>query len=108
MPFDGKNFHEQVAAEDDVLRTLQDARHRITNPEDWCKSYFAANGAVCALGALEESCGGRWIGREYLLRAIPTEFPHRSVIVFNDDCSTTHADVLALFDRAIAARRAEP
>ncbi|MEL6388391.1 MAG: hypothetical protein AAFR00_13655 [Pseudomonadota bacterium] len=43
--------------------------------------------------------------RKLLVQALPGELA--SVVSFNDDPDTTHADILALFDRAIAAAEAE-
>jgi sugar phosphate isomerase/epimerase len=71
-----------------------------------------SRGNVCALGAIETARGVPKLPRrnttiimgdavDALERALPAGY--RSVPVFNDDPHTTKADVLALFDRAIAA-----
>ena len=67
-------------------------------------------GNVCAKGALQRVCVG-WTGWgcantmyleavDLLNDAIPETYPVRLVAAYNDDPSTTKADVLALFDRA--------
>lgn len=106
MPFDHVNFVLPAVETDLALRVLTEARALIQLPENWCKVHFDnGNHAHCILGALD--CAGHsWIGRTYLLDALPAG-ADRSVIIFNDNPATTHADVLALFDRAIAARRKE-
>jgi hypothetical protein len=60
--------------------------------------------AMTALGAKRDAC------RQALIDALPADrrdgpYP---VVEYNDDPSTTHADVLALFDRAIQAATPEP
>lgn len=62
----------------------------------------------CALGALESiDRGSRSVGAFVLRLALPRFVlgcaPDSMVANFNDDPATTQADVLALFDRAIAA-----
>ena len=105
MPFDQVNFVLPAVEDDLALRVLTEARALIQLPENWCKVHFDnGNHAHCILGALDR-VGHSWIGRDHLLYALPPG-ADRSVILFNDDPRTTHADVLDLFDRAIAARRA--
>ena len=82
------------------------ARALIDTSDKWCKIHFAAPGQHCTMGALEATVGhDRAYGpyRTALLAALPNGFPYVSVINFNDDPSTTHADIMALFDRAIAS-----
>jgi hypothetical protein len=85
------------------------------------KLCYYDNGGVCALGAIgyrESNCDDstdlvRMTAADYLRRALPTADDKRyddkryyaNVISYNDAASTTQADVLALFDRAIARRR---
>ncbi len=109
MPFDGKNFEKPT---DGVLRVLTEARALIERPENWCKNALYENGARCVLGALyntQSDNSDGWnmpIGAYNAINsAVPGAF--LSIPHFNNDPSTTHADVLALFDRAIAARKAE-
>ena len=56
--------------------------------------------------------GARWLLEgdlhEQLARNIPKVWPrHHDVPDFNDSPRTTHADVMAMFDRAIEAAKAQ-
>lgn len=88
------------------------ARALIDTPEKWCKGAFELDGHLCALGALRKAT----TGSARLPNAAPGEFVRyirarmwieskvsSGVEHFNDDPATTHADVLAMFDRAIEA-----
>lgn len=99
-------------ATDDVLRVLIEARELIEKPENWHKgSCFSDDKeSMCAQGAIarvwlaardDRGYIGIW---HFLDRFVPAG---RLASIYNDHPTTTHADVLALFDRAIAARRAE-
>jgi hypothetical protein len=89
----------------DVLEVLIAARAEIA--KGWCKySYEAPDGSVCAQGALERVGGFGTGARAALIDALSPEHLHPrhrniSLMLFNDQ--HTQADVLALFDRAIAA-----
>lgn len=83
---------------------LRRARKLIEDPAHWIKGasedVIDGRQRYCAVGALatQES----WLGEAY--EALSTEVPSGwPVYLFNDDEATTHADVLALYDRAIAA-----
>jgi hypothetical protein len=102
------------------LETLQKAREHLSDPKNWNKdgNYFKDNdrssGCCCALGALalcEVGPNPRWSAphihdaRAALMSALRPG--GRTVTSFNDAPSTTHADILALFDRAIASVEGE-
>lgn len=92
---------------DTVLSNLTAARELLSNKKRWTKGTYCSAGAYCLYGAiahvgyrdiaaaeagpeaelLERLQGERWLSR------------------FNDAPTTTHADVLALFDRAISSRK---
>mgnify|MGYP001604621475 CR=1 FL=1 len=81
---------------------LRDAKALIDTPAKWTKGVYTDDkGRRCALGALQSvtasEAGRRRAGRE-LERALPA---WGSVTHYNDHHS--HADVMALFDRAIEA-----
>lgn len=102
---------------------LRAAKALIDMPEKWTKGEYArgkSGGRVkalgrapvcfCALGALGRagchdpadigfSEGATWLAYQTLIRATP----NRMVFEYNDDPATTHADIMALFDRAIEA-----
>jgi hypothetical protein len=113
----------------DVVKALREAREKINTPDKWTKGVYAraADGGdaenldwdevdenamwrsdpvcFCALGAI----GARENGPDYysdevfnaLRLALPN--PYEETATFNDAPETTHADIMALFDRAIAA-----
>lgn len=106
---------------------LREARELISTPEAWCKggNSFSTPSAVrrapegngyrpagtepdavcwCPSGAINRAAGGhdapgRSDAERAFSRAAGVALPFR----FNDLSTTTHADVLAAFDRAIAA-----
>jgi hypothetical protein len=105
MPFDGKDFALPAVETDSVLRMMVDARAYLTEPSRWVKVSYQCGEARCINGALmdAERDGDNWILARNYLAGICGNYTH----AFNDARSTTHADVLSLFDRAIAARRGE-
>jgi hypothetical protein len=98
MPFDGTGF-PRVLTETEArdLAVLKRARHRIRYRWMWGKGDSAWG--HCALSAIRGAGGDAAYHR--LHAQIPPGW-HR-ITVYNDHPSTTHADVLGLFDRAIAA-----
>lgn len=108
MPFDQVGYQPETVVQDEVLRCLIEARKLIENERNWLKGTYWVGDQYCAHGALSvaaNSAGFSWIGARDFLR--PFAAPHYNAMALNDAHSTTHADVLALFDRAISARRAE-
>jgi len=124
MPFDQREFEVELApavtpsrspAEapaatviDSVLSNLIAARELLSEPRRWIKGDYCRAGSYCIYGAIH------WAG-EYssifdaeqsptakFLEAVAED---RILAFWNDLPSTTHADVLALFDRAISSRR---
>lgn len=91
---------------------LRAARAAIAAPGLWCKNAYEDGGRCCAIRALEvATCrllgdAAFWRARQALRHALPEGF--LSVIAYNDAPTTTHADILALFDRAIAEEEANP
>ncbi len=88
---------------------LEEARAKIAEPEHWCKDAYwrdtrgeptPVNVAVsyCAMGALL-SQQTYDLGRASQLLA---ECAERDIVEFNDDEKTTHVQILAVFDCAIA------
>lgn len=92
-----------------VKEHLIAAKALIDTPEKWHRGSMRADGCVCAMGAVADitKAAGRrgWISetREYkeLRAALPHGFNH--VPTFNDHPETSHADIMALFDRTIEA-----
>ncbi len=97
------------------------ARKKIERPECWTKGALARNAAGteliigresavcwCAFGATEAANAGNndheaSDAERSADNALRSLVPNRDVPSFNDAATTTHADILALFDRAIAA-----
>lgn len=87
---------------------LRDAKALISDPEKWVKGHYGdcETGEFCSFGAMDQAergSAGAWLLADLTLdraaRAINPEF--KDYIAFNDHPDTTHADVMALFDRAI-------
>ena len=102
---------------------LRAAKALIDAPERWTKGAFArrADGLMlmrgeswdqascfCAEGAIRRSQNGvlPHVLDAFMERAIPKSFKFeahaRNFVMFNDHPDTTHADIMALFDRAIS------
>ncbi len=108
MPFDQQNFELPRVETDYTLSVLIKARALIQS--GWAQCFLRSpDGRYCAQGALQAQ--GVYGGpiRELLIEALPASAIHPrhrniSLMLWNDKDSTTRADVLALFDRVIAAR----
>lgn len=102
-----------------IAQVLRDARALIDTPDKWAKGWCArlANGkatyaadsdahSFCAVGSLlRVPPHNQQKTLEWLNGFVPSRF-HR-ISLFNDHPKTTHADIMALFDRAIAVAEAE-
>jgi len=95
-----------------LVDDLKAAKALIADPKNWRRGGWGRPGNRCALGTLLDlGCG---VGNvpshpvtKALRRCLPGNFLGMgSVVRFNDDPTTTHADIMALFDRAIAAAEA--
>ena len=107
----------------ETIDVLKATRALIDTPEKWTKGAYARDargrvvgwldpGASCfcvqgafhkALGHLGDSSFEVW--HERVSDAFPAHF--NSVQEYNDHPDTTHADIMAVFDRAIAAEEAK-
>lgn len=107
-----------------LLEVLQLARKQIENPQAWIKGHFSktrtdGQTCYCAQGAVRQALDRSVnkdtpIGRRTFLRTqeevlkrleavMPANRKDMLLAEFNDQFDTQHADILALFDRAIAA-----
>ena len=90
---------------------LESAKRRISLPQNWCKGeqardrqgravpYFSARAEqFCMAGALFREGQGFSSAWPFLNRAVG----YKGVGFVNDDSSTTHDDVLNIYDKAIA------
>lgn len=109
------------------LRVLKAARTKIAKPENWCKGSWAQDAAgrdlekgwaenavrFCAIGAISDVTGESvlnlhvpaLLGRAYL--RLQDGVSGHTIGFWNDAPSTTHGDVLDLFDRTIAKLEAQ-
>jgi hypothetical protein len=127
MPFDQVNFVLPAAETDAVLAKLVVTRAWLSDPTRWSKGHLfcdeqgnraefrfdVCEGAVpssmrsaCAWGALIVN-GGHDDAKEGALDLLTRLSGRLCVGLYNDHPDTTHADILALYDRAIAARRGD-
>lgn len=93
-----------------VKDNLLAARALIDTPEKWGKDQDGSlRGKSCVGIALGEVTGNGMpeydAVRKAIVAALPAHFASNTlpIVFFNDHPDTTHADILALFDRAIAA-----
>jgi hypothetical protein len=92
-----------------VKENLIAARALIDMPEKWGKGSRGLRGtrecAMTACGALKLKSHEFDGVRLALTAALPhgSDLTAPAVVRFNDDPSTTHTDIMALFDRAIAS-----
>jgi hypothetical protein len=98
-----------------TLEVLRAARAYISDPEHWYKGGYGYRGRSCALGACIRMSKHSWPEAQGALnRAVPDwwrvvseETCRNPITTYNDRPQTTHADILALFDRAIAVEEAK-
>ena len=115
MPFD--NPHQAPFGDAELL---QDARRRISNRNDWVQGRFRDGDRRCLVAALSEVSRSpdfempNRVERR-LVRLLDAQLPagrriwarlrfftaRQRLMWFNDDPRTSHADVMALFDRTI-------
>jgi hypothetical protein len=111
MPFDGRTFEQQ----DDVLDLLRRARERVAR--GWVQHIHEADGAFCIVGAvhreicdsLHRSAGWDLFGQitGELRRELPFGHWTKALPEYNDTPGRTQAEIVALFDAAIARREQE-
>lgn len=92
-----------------IREDLIAAKALIDTPEKWTKNYFRTDGGCyCAVGAITQvtTIPGHFSDRAdaacVALRDCLSEEERGSITGFNDLTTTTHDDIMALFDRAIA------
>jgi hypothetical protein len=92
-----------------ALEILTKARELIATPDKWTQGLWKKPDAecYCLWGAVYRAAGGDATSREppgfTLAWRLVTKQVNGGAITYNDLPSTTHADVLALLDRAIAS-----
>lgn len=113
MPLDATGYLPQrVLTEDEArdLAILKAARHRIRHRWMWWGGMSSLRGAMaffyggsCAMQAVKRTTRWDKDARHVVYERLRAQLPRRMTIAdYNDAPSTTHADILALYDRAIA------
>lgn len=104
---------------DDILRVVRDVRVVLREPRYWTQGFYARNAkgdrrypdapdaiCFCIVGAIRRAAASENLAEETaqaLRRFLPEPFKYLSK--FNDMAERTHAEILALVDRCIDARR---
>ena len=117
MPFDGNptKWHEPPAGApvDQVLRDLQVARAKIAG--GWMQHRQQSGDRYCAYGAILSATGCdehrtiaalRELRRAHPPRSLMRLLPAHAITLWNDHRRRTQREIVALFDHAIAQRRA--
>ena len=91
-----------MSVKDDLIA----AKALIDTQEKWRQDgrYGLLSGSLCAEGACMTATRSYNQLVDFLYDALPGKNRWKSVAEYNDDRRTTHADIMALFDRAIAAQ----
>lgn len=97
-----------------MITDLQATRDLLADPAHWTKGAYARDAiggdvsprdpkatCFCMRGALDKITDYSF-GRIFNVKLISRRANGRSMIDFNDDPTTTHADVLSYLDKAIA------
>jgi len=102
-----------------VSKVLRQAKAVIATPDKWCKDFLEIHGRHCFFGALNMAHHGQhvWTTEAFALGekiAAMIALPRRAgisditaVVDFNNAQTTTHEDIMNLFDRAIAIAEQE-
>lgn len=87
---------------------LRDARSRIDTPEKWVKGHGVichhdGSMSYCAHAAIERTCcGSETLAYGRIMTTLDGFlWPKHTIVSFNDTPSTTHKDIMDLFDKAI-------
>lgn len=90
----------------DTLTILIEARKLIESPKHWCQGKLHYGGAHCSIGAIDRVTHGAYFGSPAIV-ALVTAIGFPLISVWNDHPRRKHSEVLAAFDKAIAAERAK-
>lgn len=91
------------------------AKALIDTPEKWIKGSWEREGCYCAAGALRKALNAPmmpsglvdWAFWNYPAVVALDQLTADGIANFNDAPRTTHADIMSLFDRAIASAQHE-
>ena len=94
----------------ETANALRAAKARIDTPEKWCKGANMDGERLCAwwtVRGFAQHINFRVYNQ--VVRALHSQLPKGvSVPAYNDLPTTTHADIMALYDRAIADEESAP
>jgi hypothetical protein len=88
---------------------LRAAKALISDPANWTQDgvYVTADGCMCAQAALnrafkanDRNCDVSDQACDYLIRVLRKKSPYHFVTSYNDASTTTHTDIMNLFDDA--------
>ena len=108
MAYEGDIQKHAPPVVDEVTQTILKARELLSDPDKWFKGSMTnrAHNAFCVMGAIRVVTTGdalTWNRKTVEASNRVAGFVPGIVSAFNDDPNTTHADVLALLDRAALA-----
>lgn len=98
MPFDGREFSARIDAMEKIDRVIE----QLPSEDRWCKgALYTVDGRRCILGAMQ-AVSGAMVLKQPILQAIQEVTGRRftAIETFNDRRTTTHAQVLAVLQRA--------
>lgn len=111
MAYEGSPADYEAPVIDEVGQIILKARELLSDPKRWCKDEYISCGeriSYCTIGAIKTVSGQINVfascnptaeaARDRVECFLPDQF--NSVHEYNDHPDTTHADVLALLDRA--------
>lgn len=98
MPFDGREYSLRVDALEKIDRVIE----QLPSEDRWCKgALYTVDGRRCILGAMQAVNGAMTL-KQPILQAIQevTGRRYTAIETFNDRRTTTHAQVVAVLQRA--------
>jgi hypothetical protein len=86
---------------------LMKAKALIGTPDKWCKhTQRGPNGSTCMYGALDRASKGMKVDWGYCMHILDSACGYAAPL-WQDRAATTHADVMAAFDKAISLALAD-
>jgi hypothetical protein len=98
MPFDGRDYSTRI----DDLEKIDRVIEQLPTEDRWCKgALYTVDGRRCILGAMQAVNGAMTL-KQPILQAIQEVTGRRftAIETFNDRRTTTHAQVMAVLQRA--------
>ena len=108
MPFDSSPLEAPLAEIERDLAILRRAREGIAQPGGWCQGFGTKGSAHCVMGWVSVAsefgvCQSNGFADRVLVPELPPRWARGfNIVEFNDCRGRKQAEVVALFDRAIA------